>query len=252
MIAGSGGYIVHAVDVDGAQPDGWPKFTQNWQTGSVAVGDADGDRRLEVFAATQEGNFFAWQTRAPSCAGDRSASEWSKFHHDPYNTAFYDADAFPPRLVRDLTARTTANPAVVELRFTAPGDDGDCGTPAAYDIRYTADAQADLRDADTWTSAPTVPAPQPVVGGTAMTVTVQAPDAAAFALRAYDDEGLASPISNQAPVEPFADDDDDDDNDDDDSGDDDDDESPDFFDDDDATPDAPADDESSDESCGCN
>jgi hypothetical protein len=39
----------------------------------------------------------------------------------------YGNDSLPPRLVRDLQCILTDNPDVFEVRFTAPGDDLDCG-----------------------------------------------------------------------------------------------------------------------------
>jgi hypothetical protein len=255
MIAGSGGYLIHALNVNLEEPDGWPKFTQNWQTGSPTVGDLDGDGKLEVVSTTQEGNFFAWKTQGPACLGDESAADWGRFHHDPYNSGFYGFDAFPPNMVRDLEAHETGHADLYSLRFTAPGDDYACGTAATYELRYWTNADANLRDPAVWASASAAAAPDPVQGGQEVSVEVQAPGGAAvFALRAIDDQGLVSPISNLAVVQ--AGDDDDDDNDDNDSADDDDDdnddnddESPSHFDDDEAEPSGDDDDE--DKGCGC-
>src|SRR5262249_45720759 len=41
-IEGSGIYDLHAVDVDGVEAPGWPKFTNGWMVQSPAVGDVDG------------------------------------------------------------------------------------------------------------------------------------------------------------------------------------------------------------------
>jgi len=242
MIAGSGGYIIHASDIDLAQPDGWPKFTQNWSISSPAVGDLDGDRKVEVVQMTHEGNLFAWQTIGQACNDDKLSGEWPRFHHDNYNSGMYGNDSLPPRLVRDLQVYFTDNPDVFEVRFTAPGDDLDCGAASLYEIRYTTKANDDLRDADAWYAATTVAAPEPLMGGEEVVATIEAPGAVSFAMRAYDDQGLISPISNAAaPTEaPPADDDaaDDDTPDDDTSGDDDDASSAD-------------DDDDDDDGCGC-
>ncbi|NLH48271.1 MAG: hypothetical protein GX444_06665 [Myxococcales bacterium] len=215
LMAGSGGYLIHANDMNLDEPTGWPKFTQNWLTSSVTVGDLDGDRTLETVAVTQEGNFWAWRTAGNSCEGNRSNAEWPRFHHDPYNSGLYGLDAVPPRLVRDLKVYKTGDPAIFEIRFTAPGDDEDCGTAASYDIRYSASADADLRDPEVWAAATAITPPTPIQGGEEVSYQVEVPDAAVFAMRSYDDANLVSYISNLAtPEDGPADDDDDDDNDD--------------------------------------
>jgi Subtilase family len=259
VIAGSGGYLIHANNEDLDEPEGWPKFTHNWTTSSIAVGDIDGDRLMEVSSVSQEGNFFAWHARGKSCIGNRSTAEWGRFRHDGHNSGFYGTDAAPPRMVRDLAVFTTDNPDVFEIVFTAPGDDQDCGTAAYYDIRFSTDAGDDLRDHDVFTIASAFDPPDPIQGGKEVRLTVTAPGLAAVAVRAYDDAGWLAPISNLAtPQAPIDDDDDDttptDDDDDDDNDDtataDDDDVSP-ADDDDDATGDDDDDDDDDAGGCGC-
>ena len=82
VIEGSGEYILHAFDVDGKVPDGWPKFVGEWIMASPAVGDIDGDGYLEVIAATRGGWIHAWHTTGRADTG----VQWSSFHHDPANT----------------------------------------------------------------------------------------------------------------------------------------------------------------------
>ena len=241
IIAGSGGYLVHASNIDLEQPAGWPKYTQNWQLASPVIDDLDGDGRLEVVAMTHEGNLFAWQAAGASCTADGKIAEWPKFHHDPYNSGMYGLDAYPPRMVTDLAAFFTGDADVFELRFTAPGDDHQCGTAALYEVRYTTDPDADLRDPETWYAAPLAEAPAPQVGGSQVTAPVEAPGAVSLALRAYDDEGLMSFISNVAVPQSADDDTTDDDVADDDATDDD-------LADDDAADD---DDDDDDDGCGC-
>ena len=55
VIAGSGGYYLHAFDGCRREPEGWPKFTGQWIIATPAVGDLDGDDKLEVVAGTRNG-----------------------------------------------------------------------------------------------------------------------------------------------------------------------------------------------------
>jgi hypothetical protein len=58
IIAGSGGYLLHAFNHLGREPTGWPKFTGGWLAASPAVGDIDADGLLEVVITTREGKLF--------------------------------------------------------------------------------------------------------------------------------------------------------------------------------------------------
>jgi len=82
-INGSAGNVVHAFDLDGNEPPGWPKDAGSWLLGSPTVGDADGDGFLEVWASTRGGHVFAWSTPALASEAPRS---WVGFRHDPANT----------------------------------------------------------------------------------------------------------------------------------------------------------------------
>jgi hypothetical protein len=92
VIAGSGGFMLHAFDYEGIEPEGWPKSTAGWITASPAVHDLDADGRLEVVTATRAGYLFAWDT-AGSVHGD---VQWASFHHDRRNSGNYHVDlGFP-------------------------------------------------------------------------------------------------------------------------------------------------------------
>ena len=56
----------------------FPKLAGAPLAGPPAVGDLDGDGRLELASATVEGQLFVWRTRGP--AAERIP--WAGFHHD--------------------------------------------------------------------------------------------------------------------------------------------------------------------------
>jgi len=100
LVTGSGGYLVHAIDHRGKEPDGWPKFTGHWIAASAAVGDVDGDGLLEVVVPTREGSLYVWDTNGPVQVGGRPAVQWGKFHHDLRNTGNYHAPIDDPAAAR--------------------------------------------------------------------------------------------------------------------------------------------------------
>lgn len=85
-IIGSGGYYLHAFDACGREPEGFPKFTGQWIIPTPAVGDVDGDGKLEVVTGTRAGWLYAWHTEASSS----TRIDWESFHHDNRNTGNFD------------------------------------------------------------------------------------------------------------------------------------------------------------------
>jgi MYXO-CTERM domain-containing protein len=86
VLTGSGGYYLHALDGCGREATGWPKFTGQWIIPTPAVGDLDGDKKLEVAVGTRNGWLYVWHTPA----GDDTLIEWESFHHDNRNTGTYE------------------------------------------------------------------------------------------------------------------------------------------------------------------
>ncbi len=87
----------------------------------------------------------------------------------------------------------------VALAWTAPGDDGNIGTAAAYELRFSLSAI----DATSWDAATVIPgAPVPSVAGTRQSLTVRGLTRGTpywFAIKARDDAGNWSAISNVLP-----------------------------------------------------
>lgn len=86
----------------------------------------------------------------------------------------------------------------VSLTWTAPGDDGNVGTAAAYTVKYSTEPLTEL----TWAAAPAaVNPPTPLVAGSteSFTVTGLTPGTLYnFAVKTTDDAGNESSISNVA------------------------------------------------------
>ena len=120
VIEGSGEYILHAFDVNGAVPEGWPKFVGEWIMASPAVGDIDGDGYLEVLAATRGGWVHAWHTTGRADTG----VQWASFHHDSANTG----NAMTPLPAQ---AGPTAGDDDDDDSAPAGGEDDGCGCTAS-------------------------------------------------------------------------------------------------------------------------
>ncbi len=87
VISGDGGYHVYAPDQKGVEAEAFPKYTAGWHIASPAVGDLDGDDKIDVIANTREGWLFAWTTDGHvRGSGDIPAIQWASFHHDDANT----------------------------------------------------------------------------------------------------------------------------------------------------------------------
>ena len=82
VVTASGGYLVHAWNVDGHEAPGFPKSTAGWFVASPLIGDIDHDGYLDVVVATRDGWVFAWRTRGPAWG----EIQWPTFHHDNRST----------------------------------------------------------------------------------------------------------------------------------------------------------------------
>jgi hypothetical protein len=130
-LVGTGLYQVHAYGPTGGEAAGWPKFTGGWVESTPAVGDVDGDGKLDVAAVTREGWSFLWRTPVSACSG--SNDEWWTFHHDEHGSANYRIDGRPPGSPRNLVATRNANGSVT-ASWKQPGDDWLCGSPHRYRV----------------------------------------------------------------------------------------------------------------------
>ncbi|MDX2170873.1 MAG: VCBS repeat-containing protein, partial [Deltaproteobacteria bacterium] len=200
-IQGSGVYDLHAVDSDGVEAPGWPKFTHGWMVQSPAVGDVDGDGHLEVVGVTREGSLFVWRTSGAECG----FIPWRRWHHDEWGSGNDATDARPPAGVRaeDITIVGVSSSDVI-LDMPIPGDDLFCGraAPLRPPVRYaetpiTADASY----------AAAAPVPTVAASGTGRRqhgeMQLSGPFAGRtlyFAFVASDEAGNRSPLTSFGPI----------------------------------------------------
>lgn len=106
---------------------------------------------------------------------------------------------FKKLLLAVVLLSTTARAEDVVLTWTAPGDDGNVGTAAAYDLRRSLSA---LTAANFNQGTQITGLAAPKVAGTTETFTVTglAPGTYYFALKARDEAGNWSSISNVVTV----------------------------------------------------
>jgi hypothetical protein len=136
-LMGTGLYQLHAYGPTGTEAPGWPKFTGGWIESTPAVGDADGDGKLDVAGVTREGWSFLWRTGVSACGN--SNDQWWTFHHDERSTANYGVDGRPPGSPRNLVATRNATVGSVTVSWKQPGDDWLCGSPCRYRVIASTD-----------------------------------------------------------------------------------------------------------------
>jgi len=193
MDANDRGQIVGAITLPGEG-----RRAVLWQDGAVVdLNDlipADSGWVLQLAQAINN----AGQIAGHGIREDISASHFQAFLLTPSTPS---GDVTAPAKVGDLQAtvygsRKTSQPDELFLLWTAPGDDGNEGTAAEYDIRY---ATAPITEAS-WGSALQVSGePTPAAAGTAQMMSVKRLPGGVrwhFALKTADEAENWSPLSN--------------------------------------------------------
>jgi hypothetical protein len=173
IVAGTGLGLLHAYDgATGVDVPGFPKQTGGWLAAPASL-SFDG----RVADMTREGYLFEWQTQAPACQ-----PQWPSFRHDQQGSGNYNHDGTPPDAPAGMTL-TALGGGSYRLSFTAPGDDGPCGTPASYLTRVNG-VKTDL-------------GLHPVAGGSTFTAEVVLPAGSRrLALQALDAAGNIGPAAS--------------------------------------------------------
>jgi hypothetical protein len=127
VLVGTGLYYLRDFNADGTEGEGFPKFTGGWLFSVPAIGDTDGDGKLEINALTREGYAFQWDTNRPACGTN---DEWWTARHDEWGTGAYGTDSRPPGTPRRFTQDRSRGRAL--LSWASPGDDWLCGKAKRY------------------------------------------------------------------------------------------------------------------------
>lgn len=183
IIAGSGLYLLHAYNSLGVDVPGFPKLTGGWIFNVPAIGDVDGDGKLNMVSGTREGYRFMWDLDADATAANNT--EWWMEAHDECHSNNYGTDCRPPNRVKNLRIENG------ELKFTAPGDDWGQGTVHHYELRSAVQPILTLAD---WQAATLLPdVPGNATGGAQTSFALDASQTPAHvAISAVDEAGNRS------------------------------------------------------------
>lgn len=93
VVEGSATSDLRAVNAEGLEAPGFPKFTGDWMVNSPSFGSLGALANQVVVAGTRDGDLFVWSTPTPTGA---SSGPWPREHHDLQNTSNLDDGATPP------------------------------------------------------------------------------------------------------------------------------------------------------------
>ncbi len=93
VVSASATYDVHALDANGQEAPGFPKFTGGWVVNSPSYGPFGGLGTQVLAAGTREGELFVWNTSTPACASSGPSATGQ--HHDLWNTGNLDSTGAP-------------------------------------------------------------------------------------------------------------------------------------------------------------
>jgi len=192
---------LHAINTNGKESGGWPKFTGVYAMTDAVVGDCDGDGNMEVVAGSREGSLFVWKTSSSSS----NAAEWPQPGRDPRGTSCIEEDGIAPGRIMDFSAELIVDSGSVKLSWTAPGDDGLQGQAMCFDIRYL---DRPIDDSNWMEAIPLSGKPLPEPAGTPQEILLQdflsgaqaGGGTLCFAMQCRDEAGNISAISNLASI----------------------------------------------------
>jgi hypothetical protein len=171
-----------------------PEFSEEeWETAHQVEGEPDpqsaGETEVITVTDLEEDTDYSFALKASDDEGN-----WSDISGV---TRITTLETIPPNTVDDLVV-TEVTTSSATLQWTAPGDDGDEGTAALYDIRYMAGPEFNPEDWDEAFQVDGEPEPRSAGETEIFTVTgLNEGEEYAFALTAVDDVPNVSGISNR-------------------------------------------------------
>ncbi|MHB8318471.1 MAG: S8 family serine peptidase [Acidimicrobiales bacterium] len=87
-VVGSATYDIRALNANGKEAPGFPKFTGGWLVNSPTFAPFGSVSTQVLAAGTREGYLFLWRTPTPACS---SSGPWPRQHHDLWNTGNLNA-----------------------------------------------------------------------------------------------------------------------------------------------------------------
>jgi hypothetical protein len=152
-------------------------------------------------------NNSTWVTTDTGVGLPSTAGIWHDFDFGPVNARYVRIFITKTRLsggglyyaqIAEIEVYESPLSHEVTLTWTEPGDDGAVGTAAFFDLRY-ATSSID-NDTEFNSATPIVGEPIPQGAGSLASITAQAPQEGItlhFRMKAFDDAGNPSPLSNQ-------------------------------------------------------
>jgi hypothetical protein len=90
VVEGSATSDLRAINAEGLEAPGFPKFTGGWMVNSPSFGAFGSLADQVVVAGTRDGDLFVWSTSTPATA---PSGPWPREHHDLENTSNLDASS---------------------------------------------------------------------------------------------------------------------------------------------------------------
>ncbi len=181
VIGGTASLDLEAYNEEGnPASSAWPKLTGGWTVatptlGSLGTIDSSSSAHKDVVSITREGTIAVYGTPASAC----SPSSWPNFHHDIANSGDYTRDALPPgRPPGAAVSKGT-------LSFSAPGNQGMCGTAVSYQI---VTSNSPITPENFASATPLSGAPTPAAAGSTQTYTLPSGTEAYAAIRAIGEQ----------------------------------------------------------------
>ena len=161
------------------------------------LADLAGDGAMKIAAGSgSDSLLYVYDVGAGSAAAMQQTWATPRGNFARTGSRLYpSSDTLPPTTVSNLAVEFSA-PDSVRLSWTAPGDDGETGRAAAYDLRFTT-LRSSIGSMDAGTTRLAAPAPDTAGANEGVTVPAAGPGVTCwYWLRTNDEAGNTSGCSN--------------------------------------------------------